>query len=268
MTSNSNASADRAAFASVNQDRVAIVTGAGQGNGGLGRAIAAHLAAEGYSLMIADIDPRVTETAEQLRASSGAKVICSIGDLSIESVVASMVAGTIAEYGRIDVLVNNAGGGIIKPFLEHDAESLTQTIARNLWTTLWCSHKVLPHMVARNHGRIINIGADSLRTGVPDHAGYNAAKGGVIGLMVGLAREFAQYDITINTVSPCVINTPRQIERRQSDPDYALAFERVVPKGRGAEIQEVVDLCSFLALVRSGFITGQDLSVNGGSAMP
>ncbi len=268
MNTESSATTDPQALRRANQERVAIVTGAGQGTGGLGRAIAARLAEDGYRLMIADIDPRIADTAEHIRAATTAPVISAAGDLSNELFVQSMVDRTLAEFGRIDVLVNNAGGGIIKPFLEHDARSLTETLARNLWTTLWCTHKVLPAMVARNHGRIINIGADSLRTGIPDHAGYNAAKGGVIGLMVGLAREFAKYDITINTVSPCVINTPRQMERRISDPDYALAFERVVPKGRGAEIQEVVDLCSFLALSRTGFITGQDLSVNGGSAMP
>jgi 2,3-dihydroxy-2,3-dihydro-p-cumate dehydrogenase len=253
---------------SVSDARVAIVTGAGQGTGGLGRAIAMRLAGMGLRLMVADVDPKVQHTAQEVRDASGGDALWFAGDLSDEAQVVRMVDQCVDRFGRIDVLVNNAGGGIIKPFLEHDAQSLATTLARNLWTAIWCCHKVLPHMVSRNHGRIVNIGADSLRTGIPDHAGYNAAKGGVVGMMVGLAKEFARYDITVNTVSPCVINTPRQIARRQSDPDYALAFERVVPKGRGAEIDEVVDLVCFLAGERAGFITGQDISVNGGSAMP
>jgi len=114
----------------------------------------------------------------------------------------------------------------------------------------------------------LNIGADSLRTGIPQHAGYNAAKGGVIGLMVGLAKEFAGYDITVNTVSPCVVNTERHRARMKDDPKLAEAFVQVVPKGRGVEIEEVCDMVAFLARRESGFMTGQDISLNGGSAMP
>ena len=133
---------------------------------------------------------------------------------------------------------------------------------------LFRSHKVLPQMVQQNHGRIVNIGADSLRTGIPHHAGYNAAKGGVIGLMVGLAKEFAQYDITVNTVSPCVVNTERFKTAMRGNSELMRDFVRVVPKGRGAELSEIADLVWFLARREAGFITGQDLSVNGGSAMP
>jgi 2,3-dihydroxy-2,3-dihydro-p-cumate dehydrogenase len=254
--------------------RVAIVTGVGEGVGGLGRALAARLAAQPMHLMIADVDPGVAALAgtiqAQARAESGreVRVLHQLGDLSDEAVVADMVARTVAGFGRIDVLVNNAGGGIIKPFLAHDAASLQTTVARNLWTTLWCCHKVLPHMVARNHGRIVNIGADSLRTGIPNHAGYNAAKGGVVGLTVGLAREFAGQDITVNTVSPCVIATERLRKAMVDTPELARAFVGVVPKARGAEIAEVVDLVCFLAKPETAFITGQDISVNGGSAMP
>ena len=250
--------------------RSAIVTGVGMGIGGVGRAIAARLAGEGYAVMMADADPRVAEVAAGLIRSAGdaERLITYAGDLSVERNVQAMVDRTIAAFGKLDVLVNNAGSGVIRPFLEHDEASLTQTLQRNLWTTLWCCHKALPHMVAANHGRIVNIGADSLRTGIPQHAGYNAAKGGVIGLMVGLAKEFARYDITINTVSPCVINTERHRARLKDDPALADAFVQVVPKARGVEIEEVCDMVSFLARREAAFMTGQDISLNGGSAMP
>lgn len=252
--------------------RAAIVTGAGMGIGGIGRTIAARLAETGTQVMLADLDPRVAEAATAIAAALGERGKTDVahwaGDLSTEAGANQLVAQTLERFGRIDVLVNNAGSGIIRPFLEHDAESLTTTLARNLWTTLWCCHKVLPHMVKQNHGRIINIGADSLRTGIPQHAGYNAAKGGVIGLMVGLAREFAQYDITVNTVSPCVVNTERFKTAMQANSEVMREFVRVVPKGRGAELAEIADLVWFLARREAGFITGQDLSVNGGSAMP
>jgi 2,3-dihydroxy-2,3-dihydro-p-cumate dehydrogenase len=240
------------------------------GIGGIGRAIARRLAADGLSVMMADADARVVEVAADIgRALGNAEHLRTFaGDLSVEANVRSLVDQTVAAFGRVDVLVNNAGGGIIRPFLEHDADSFAQTLQRNLWTTLWCCHKALPHMVKANHGRIVNIGADSLRTGIPQHAGYNAAKGGVVGLMVGLAKEFAAYDITINTVSPCVVNTERHRTRLREDPALAEAFVQVVPKGRGVEIDEVCDIVSFLARPEAAFMTGQDISLNGGSAMP
>lgn len=248
--------------------RVAIVTGAGQGSGGLGRVIAARLAAGGASVMLADVDESVTANAAALAAVTGRTHGSHHGDLADETVVRTLVDRTLERWGRIDILVNNAGGGIIRPFLEHDAASLATTLARNLWTTLWCCHKVLPHMVARDFGRIINIGADSLRTGLHNHAGYNAAKGGVVGLTTGLAREFAAHDITVNTVSPCLVLTERHRALRSSDPATAERFEAVIPKARPVEIDEVVDLVSFLARAETRFITGQELSINGGSAMP
>jgi 2,3-dihydroxy-2,3-dihydro-p-cumate dehydrogenase len=249
-------------------ERVAIVTGAGLGSGGLGRAIAARLVAGGARVMVADVDPSVTVAERSLRESHGGETASFVGSLAEEANVGRMVAATLARWRRIDILVNNAGGGIIKPFLEHDASSLEETLARNLWSTLWCCHKVLPHMVERRFGRIVNIGADSLRTGLHNHAGYNAAKGGVIGLTVGLAREFASQDITVNAVSPCLVNTERFRALRGTDPELAHKFEAVIPKGRPVEIEEVVDLVCFLARPETGFITGQDLSINGGSAMP
>jgi len=251
--------------------RVAIVTGVGAGTGGLGRGIAARLFKEGLAVMAADIDPAVAQVIQEIAQVQGVGLDLFgsfSGDLGVESNVKAMVEQTFARWGRIDVLINNAGSGVIRPFLEHDSESLATTLNRNLWTTLWCCHKVLPHMVEANHGRIINIGADSLRTGIPNHAGYNAAKGGVIGLMVGLAKEFAQYDITVNTVSPCVINTQRHREALRASKEATKEFVRVVPKGRGVEIDELCDMVAFLARKESAFMTGQDISFNGGSAMP
>ena len=249
-------------------DQVAIVTGAGKGTGGVGRAIALALSEGGARVMVADIDPAVAQNAAEIMAQTGRETLAHVGSLADEDSVKRMVVSTIAAWGRIDILINNAGGGIIRPFLEHDAASFTETIARNLWTAIWCCHKVLPHMVEKNYGRIVNIGADSLRTGIPNHAGYNAAKGGVVGMSVALACDFAAHDITINTVSPCVINTPRFRDMMKSNPALAGKFEQVVPKGRAVEIAEVVDAVCFLARRESGFMTGQELSLNGGSAMP
>lgn len=250
------------------QGRVAIVTGAGQGTGRIGREIALRLAGEGASVMVADLDPRVEETAAEIADLTGAATAHHAGNLAEEAVVAAMVARTIERWGRVDILVNNAGGGIIRPFLEHNAETLVETVARNLWTAVWCCHKVLPHMVARGYGRIINIGADSVRSGIWGHAGYNAAKGGVHAMTSGLAREFAGYDITINTVAPCVVATERFGALRKDRPEIARQFLDVVPKGRGAELAEIAGFVDYLAGEEAGFITGQVLGINGGSTMP
>jgi 2,3-dihydroxy-2,3-dihydro-p-cumate dehydrogenase len=251
------------------QGRTAIVTGVAMGIGGIGRGIAEALAREGVSLMLADQDPSVNEVAAAMRQRHPRlRVAACTVDLSRREGAARLVAEALQTLGHVDILVNNAGSGVIRPFLEHDEASLEATLARNLWTAIWCTHQVLPHMVARDHGRIVNIGADSLRTGLPMHAGYNAAKGGVVGMMVGLAREFAGHDITINTVSPCVVDTERHRVRLQQDPARAEAFLRVVPKGRGVEVQEIADAVCFLARAETRFITGQDISINGASAMP
>jgi 2,3-dihydroxy-2,3-dihydro-p-cumate dehydrogenase len=140
-------------------------------------------------------------------------------------------------------------------------------VGRNLWTAVWGCHKVLPHMVARRYGRIVNIGADSVRTGLYNHAGYNAAKGGVHGLTTGLAREFAEHDITVNTVAPSAVETPKLASLRESKPEVVRKYLGVIPKGRGATLEEVAGLVSYLASAEAGFVTGQVVSINGGSAM-
>src|SRR3546814_11081102 len=112
-----------------------------------------------------------------------------------------------------------ASGGILRPFLAHTPETLPATIDRNLWTAIWCSWHALPHMKAAGWGRVINIGADSVRNGLFDHAGYNAAKGGMHGMTTGLAREFAKDGITVNTVAPSAVVTPQYPATAKSNPD-------------------------------------------------
>lgn len=245
--------------------KIAIVTGAAKG---IGYAIAERFARDGATLVIADLDAaRLAEAAAELRAAYEVAVETATGDLAEESVARETIDTATRTHGRLDILVNNAGGGVIRPFLEHTPETLKTTIDRNLWTTLWCCWLALPIMKRQGFGRIINLGADSVRNGLWDHAAYNAAKGGVHALTTGLAREFARDGITVNTVAPCAVNTPQLAMFVEKLPALAEKFLSVIPMGRAAEMAEVASMVSYLATAEAAFVTGQVISVNGGSTM-
>jgi 2,3-dihydroxy-2,3-dihydro-p-cumate dehydrogenase len=251
-------------------DRVAVVTG---GATGIGRRISRRLLDDGARLLLAGL------TDDDVRAGLDAldppadRVSAFAGNLALPGVADDLVATAVETFGAVDILVNNAGGGVIAPTLEHTEQTLRATIDNNLWTTLRTCLAVLPHLVERGHGRIINIGAESVRNGLTDHAVYNAAKGGVHGLTTGLAREFAGGGITVNVVAPSYTRT--------DELDAALAAGRVpprlfqviddavrlIPVGRPAEADEIAGAVAFLARDDSRFVTGQVISVNGGSSM-
>jgi 2,3-dihydroxy-2,3-dihydro-p-cumate dehydrogenase len=247
------------------ENNVAVVTGAAKG---IGFAIAERLAADGASLVLADLDEAgLKEASVRIAERFDTEVAIHAGDLSSQAVAKKTIKVASERFGRLDILVNNAGGGIIRPFAEHTPETLKTTIDRNLWTVLWCSWYAVPRMRSRGYGRIINIGADSVRNGLWDHAAYNAAKGGVHGLTTGMAREFAKEGITVNTVAPCAVNTPQMVAITKSDPVLAAKFVSVIPMGRPAEMAEVASMVSYLASAEASFVTGQVISVNGGSTM-
>ncbi len=243
--------------------RVAIVTGAGRG---IGAAIAQRFLDDGARVVFCDLT-RDTAEAVCTAAGCGERTLAFGGNLATEGEAARLIAETLACFGKIDILVNNAGGGILRPFLDHTPETLIETIDRNLWTAIWCSWHALPHMKAAGFGRIINIGADSVRNGLVDHAGYNAAKGGMHGMTTGLAREFARDGITVNTVAPCAVQTQQLEDVRSANPaliDEALA---IIPIGRFASEAEIASMVAYLATDEAAFVTGQVISVNGGTTM-
>jgi 2,3-dihydroxy-2,3-dihydro-p-cumate dehydrogenase len=254
------------------QGRVAVVTGSGRG---LGLEIARRMLEDGAAVMITDV---VADNLPKALAALGGErenLAAHAADLGEQAGAASLAAAALSRWGKVDILVNNAGGGIIRPFLSHTAETLVETIKRNLWTCIWCCQAFLPGMVERQYGRIVNIGADSVRNGLDSHAAYNAAKGGVHGITSGLAREFAKQGITVNTVAPPGILTPeiREMLNPDSEVYQKHAIKNIndlvymIPMGRFAEMEEVASFVSYLASEEARFVTGQVLSVNGGSTM-
>ena len=246
--------------------RTALVTGAASG---IGLAIAERLIHDGTAVFAA------TRNKEDLQRVYEHAVIAGgfVGELHQPGAADDLMATAIETLGHVDVLVNNAGGGVIRPTLEHTEETLRATVDNNLWTTIYCVRAVLPHMLSRGHGRIVNIGADSVRTGLVDHAMYNAAKGGVHAMVTGIAREFAGAGITANTVAPCYVRTPelaKLLESGQAPPRLERVVEQgtgIVALGRPGDPAEVAAVVAFLAGEDSRFITGQTIYVNGGSSM-
>jgi 2,3-dihydroxy-2,3-dihydro-p-cumate dehydrogenase len=246
--------------------RTAVLTGA---RSGIGRAIATRLAADGARLVLADVD---ADGLGELASELGGHHTTWTGDLSEPDVARGLMDHALTHTTRLDILVNNAGGGVIRRFLDHDEDSIATTLSRNLLTTIHCCRAALPAMVRAGHGRIVCIGAESVRNGLDMHAIYNAAKGGVHGLTTGLAREFAASSITVNTVAPAIVDTA-EVQRLWSEESPAdmrgLADAAVghMPLGRPVHPDEVAAAVSYLVSDDAAAVTGQVVSVNGGSSM-
>lgn len=242
-------------------EKVAVVTGSGRG---IGRAIVEKLAAEDAKVVVSDVNE---ESAQEAAKAIGGDALGLRADVTSKASVESMVGEIMSRFGRVDVLVNNAGWDKVGPFLDSDEADWDRVIAINLYGTFHCCKAVLPVMVAQQYGKVINIGSDAGRVGSSGEAVYSAAKGGVIAFTKTLAREMARYKINVNCVCPGPSDTPLFAEIGEDNPKLKEALIKAIPFRRLAQPDDLANTIAFLASDEAAYITGQTLSVNGGLNM-
>ena len=240
-------------------DKVAIVTGAARG---LGAATARRLAEEGCKVVVNDVNEAVAIAAVEAMRVDGLDVHCVIADITKVADVARLVDETLARYGAVHVLVNNAGfprDGFLTKMTEEDWDLVVDVILKGAFLA---TKAVVPHMIAQRWGRIVNISSRA-HLGNPGQANYAAAKAGLLGLTRALALEEGRYDITVNAVAPGFMET----EMVKALDHYERIKERTIkgtPIQRVGQPADVADAVAFLASERAGFITGETLHVTGG----
>lgn len=242
------------------EGKVALVTGAGS-QIGFGKAIALSLAKEGCDIVAADIDLEgAKQTAAEVEAL-GRKSIALKADVTSLAEVQDMTKTILAKFGKIDILVNNAGGcSPMKPFLEKTEEEWDYDINVNLRSVLNCTAAIMPGMVERNSGKIINITSGAGIDGGMNTSIYSAAKGGVIAFSKCVAKEAARSGINMNLVSPGPANTGFA---KNAPPGMMERMAKMIPIGRVTETQDIANAVVFLASDVSSDIVGQTLIVTG-----
>jgi 2-dehydro-3-deoxy-L-rhamnonate dehydrogenase (NAD+) len=223
--------------------RKAIVTG---GASGIGEAVANRIRAEGGQVFVWDLNGEIEV------------------DISDYTSVENALRQTLAEMGGIDILVNSAGiTGPTVPLAEFPIDGWLRVMAINVNGTFFTNRAVIPHMIAQDYGRIVNIASIAGKEGNPNASGYSASKAAVIGMTKSLAKEVAKNNISVNAVTPAAVRTPIFDQMPQSHIDFMLSK---IPRGRFGTVDEVANLVCWLASEECSFSTGAVFDVSGGRA--
>ena len=244
--------------------RVALVTGAGSGIGG---AIARRLAREGMAVAVLDRDGAAAQT---VAAEVGGVAVTA--DVTSASEMSGAVDTVLGRLGRIDVLVNNAGIAWMGPALDMPLDALQAMLRVNVEGVFIASRAVLPHMMARRSGSIVNLASWAGKTGNAYFAGYSASKFAVIGLTQALAREMAPHGVRVNAICPGIVvdtamRTAIEAQQRHYGLPETAEREKSIPIGRVSVPDDVARIAAFLASDESSYMTGESINLSGGLLM-
>jgi NAD(P)-dependent dehydrogenase (short-subunit alcohol dehydrogenase family) len=242
------------------KDRVAIVTGGAQG---IGLAVADRILASGGKVSIWDRDAALLgKTVSSLATADRVQgLTVDIADLAA---VESATKQTFDHFGKIDILVNNAAiVGPNAPTWEYPPEAFRDVVTIGLMGTFYCCRAVVPHMIAANYGRIVNLSSVAGKEGNPKAPAYSAMKAAVIGLTKSLGKELATYNIGVNCVTPAVAKTTLALSQA---PDFLAMIVSKIPRGRMLELDEAASMICWLASAENSFTTGAAFDLSGGRA--
>ena len=241
--------------------RVAVVTGGGSG---MGRAICRRLAAAGHAVAVLDVDGDATERVAKEVEADGGRAIPVAVDVSDRAAVDAAMDEARGAFGPVGILVTSAGIEGFVSFLDISVEAWERMLAVNLTGTFHCVQSVVPDMIGAGWGRIVTISSSSAQSGTRRMAHYVASKGGVIAFTKALALDLASKGITVNTIPPGAIDTPMM--RRPVESGAMASMDQVVaraPLGRLGTPEDIAAACAFLCSEEAGYITGQQINVNG-----
>jgi len=249
------------------EGKTVVVTG---GGGGIGGATCRRFGREGAKVAVHDMNLEAAEKVAAAIRADGGQAQALRCDITDRASVDAAVAETEKSLGPIDVLVNNAGWDVFKPFTKTEPAQWDKLIAINLTGALHMHHAVLPGMASRKKGRIVNIASDAARVGSSGEAVYAACKGGLLAFSKTIAREHARHGITVNVVCPGPTDTALFADYKEGagNPEKLMeAFTRSIPLGRIGQPDDLPGAILFFASEDASFVTGQVLSVSGGLTM-